>query len=115
MIRAVQVKVALVGGAAPDLRGLFLRGVGGNAAALGVTQDDAVGISTTGNGIVGDIVARDYGGAFRPSGSGHSGRWPDVGKEWWQDAVGLDLNILFSGKLGNENVGRRRVSASCRW
>ena len=33
---------ALVGSAVPDLRGLFLRGLGGNSAALGVQQGDAV-------------------------------------------------------------------------
>ena len=33
---------ALVGGAVPDYRGLFLRGIGGNSAALGVSQGDAI-------------------------------------------------------------------------
>ena len=32
---------AVVGGQVPDLRGLFLRGHGGNSAALGVRQGDA--------------------------------------------------------------------------
>lgn len=32
---------AVVGGQVPDLRGLFLRGRGGNSAALGVRQEDA--------------------------------------------------------------------------
>jgi hypothetical protein len=32
---------ALVGGAVPDFRGLFLRGTGGNAASLGQVQQDA--------------------------------------------------------------------------
>lgn len=32
---------ALMGGRTPDLRGLFLRGHGGNSAALGVRQEDA--------------------------------------------------------------------------
>ena len=34
---------ALVGPTVPDLRGLFLRGLGGNSAALGVVQNDMVG------------------------------------------------------------------------
>lgn len=34
--------VALVGAKVPDLRGLFLRGNGGNSAALGVQQGDAI-------------------------------------------------------------------------
>lgn len=33
---------ALVGAKTPDLRGLFLRGVGGNSPALGVAQGDAI-------------------------------------------------------------------------
>ena len=33
---------ALLGGQVPDLRGLFLRGHGGNSAALGVQQGDAI-------------------------------------------------------------------------
>ncbi len=32
---------AVIGNRVPDLRGLFLRGTGGNAAALGVIQQDA--------------------------------------------------------------------------
>lgn len=32
---------AVVGANVPDLRGLFLRGTGGNAAALGTVQEDA--------------------------------------------------------------------------
>ena len=33
---------AVLGGQIPDLRGLFLRGHGGNSAALGVQQNDAI-------------------------------------------------------------------------
>ena len=33
---------AVVGGQVPDLRGLFLRGHGGNSAALGIQQGDAI-------------------------------------------------------------------------
>ena len=32
-----------MGGQVPDLRGLFLRGHGGNSAGLGVKQEDSVG------------------------------------------------------------------------
>ena len=40
--RAYSELSALVGGQVPDLRGLFLRGHGGNSAALGVQQGDAI-------------------------------------------------------------------------
>ena len=50
---AYPVLFALTGGTVPDLRGLFLRGVGGNAAALGSVQEDA------GRNIVGQTGWRD--------------------------------------------------------
>ena len=34
--------VALIGSRVPDYRGLFLRGVGGNSAALGILQEDEI-------------------------------------------------------------------------
>ena len=40
--RAYPELFAIVGGQTPDLRGLFLRGHGGNSAALGVRQGDAM-------------------------------------------------------------------------
>ena len=46
---------AVLGGQVPDLRGLFLRGHGGNSAALGVRQDDAIRNikgQITGNGLM---------------------------------------------------------------
>jgi hypothetical protein len=58
---------AIVGPTAPDFRGLFLRGTGGNAALLGLVQQDA------GRNIFGSFLA-DTGtgdsivsGAFRTS------------------------------------------------
>ena len=41
---------ALVGGHTPDLRGLFLRGHGGNSAALGEQQGDVDGHFGIGSG-----------------------------------------------------------------
>ena len=40
--RAYPELFAVVGNSVPDLRGLFLRGHGGNSAALGVQQGDAI-------------------------------------------------------------------------
>ena len=40
--RAYPELFAFLGGQVPDLRGLFLRGHGGNSAALGVQQSDAI-------------------------------------------------------------------------
>lgn len=63
---------ALMGGQAPDLRGLFLRGQGGGSAALGVRQaasipphNHAVGIRING---VGYITGGGAWGAFVPLG-----------------------------------------------
>ena len=62
---------ALVGGQTPDLRGLFLRGHGGNSAALGVQQGDAI------RNITGEFGAKARGmwrtetsGVFATSGTG---------------------------------------------
>ena len=62
---------ALVGGQVPDLRGLFLRGHGGNSAALGVQQGDAI------RNITGQFASR-MSSAYPPTGAFvHSGRYPD--------------------------------------
>ena len=64
---------AVVGANVPDLRGLFLRGTGGNAAALGTVQEDAgrnitgsfssdalfIGALSTGNNPTGCFYAMD--------------------------------------------------------
>ena len=63
----------------PDLRGLFLRGTGGSAAALGSTQEDA-GRNITASIETRDDVAKSVGqfwkptGAFSASGGGGRGR-----------------------------------------
>ena len=55
---------AIVGGQTPDLRGLFLRGHGGNSAALGVQQGDAIRQLTGITGAVQGSALENYSGAF---------------------------------------------------
>ena len=70
---------AVSGSNVPDLRGLFLRGTGGSAAALGSTQEDA-GRNITASIETRDDVAKAVGqfwkptGAFSASGGGGRGR-----------------------------------------
>ena len=70
---------AVAGSNVPDLRGLFLRGTGGSAAALGSTQEDA-GRNITASIETRDDVAKSVGqfwkptGAFSASGGGGRGR-----------------------------------------
>ena len=67
---------AVVGGQVPDLRGLFLRGHGGNSAALGVQQGDAIR-NITGYG--GNAIMGAPTGAFSGSYYGHhvgASSWP---------------------------------------
>ena len=53
---------AIVGATVPDLRGLFLRGQGGNAAALGSIQEDA------GRNITGSFSSEAlYSGGLNPN------------------------------------------------
>ena len=69
--RAYSELFALMGGKTPDYTGLFLRGVGGNSAALGVQQGDAI------RNITGEFGAKAVGmwrtetsGVFATSGTG---------------------------------------------
>ena len=69
--RAYPELFAVLGGQVPDLRGLFLRGHGGNSAALGVQQEDAI------RNITGEFGAKARGmwrtetsGVFATSGTG---------------------------------------------
>ena len=57
---------ALVGGKVPDYRGLFLRGLGGNSAGLGVTQGDAIR-NITGN--MGNVQLSYFSGASMGEGA----------------------------------------------
>ena len=85
---------ALVGGQVPDLRGLFLRGHGGNSAALGEQQGHAMrDISASGNISVGFGGYLSGSGIFKPVGS-HKvtvirGTWDN---NWSSTNYGLDLS-----------------------
>ena len=62
---------ALMGGQVPDLRGLFLRGLGGNSAELKVKQEDEIKRHSHRT----PVAARDDGGGFYAGGSPFSGYW----------------------------------------
>ena len=85
---------ALVGGHTPDLRGLFLRGHGGNSAELGEQQGHAMrDISASGNISVGFGGYLNGSGIFKPVGS-HKvtvirGTWDN---NWSSTNYGLDLS-----------------------
>ena len=85
---------ALVGGHTPDLRGLFLRGHGGNSAALGEQQGHAMrDISASGSISVGFGGYLSGSGIFKPVGS-HKvtvirGTWDN---NWSSTNYGLDLS-----------------------
>ena len=85
---------ALMGGHTPDLRGLFLRGHGGNSAGLGEQQGHAMrDISASGNISVGFGGYLSGSGIFKPVGS-HKvtvirGTWDN---NWSSTNYGLDLS-----------------------
>ena len=62
--RAYPELFAVVGNSVPDLRGLFLRGHGGNSAALGVQQGDAIR-NITGSFGIDDQAGYHFKGAFQ--------------------------------------------------
>ena len=71
---------AVIGPNVPDLRGLFLRGVGGNSATLGVKQDDAARINDMKVDIMFDGYSRSLAGhlgknAYVPRWFGESGKY----------------------------------------
>ena len=78
---------AVVGNSVPDLRGLFLRGHGGNSAALGVQQGDAI------RNVTGTFDARVAGmwregtGPFRVGGGG--------GQKVAVDGYGYPYDVSF--------------------
>ena len=59
---------AVLGNSVPDLRGLFLRGHGGNSAALGVQQGDAIRNITGKFGFDDQFAWNGYDGAFADAG-----------------------------------------------
>ena len=85
---------ALIGGQVPDLRGLFLRGHGGNSAGLGEQQGHAMrDISASGSISVGFGGYLSGSGIFKPVGS-HKvtvirGTWDN---NWSSTNYGLDLS-----------------------
>ena len=85
--RAYPELFAVVGGQTPDLRGLFLRGHGGNSAALGVQQGDAI------RNVTGTFDARVAGmwregtGPFRVGGGG--------GQKVAVDGYGYPYDVSF--------------------
>ena len=85
---------ALMGGHTPDLRGLFLRGHGGNSAGLGEQQGHAMrDISASGSISVGFGGYLSGSGIFKPVGS-HKvtvirGTWDN---NWSSTNYGLDLS-----------------------
>ena len=85
---------AVMGGQVPDLRGLFLRGTGGNAAELGTVQGDAIR-NITGT-FVTDFNSADY--SRYMSGAFDATNVPGL--------IRLDGNVSHTDKLISFNVSR---------
>ena len=85
---------AVMGGQVPDLRGLFLRGTGGNAAPLGTVQGDAIR-NITGT-FVTDFNSADY--SRYMSGAFDATNVPGL--------IRLDGNVSHTDKLISFNVSR---------
>lgn len=80
----------------PDLRGLFLRGHGGNSAALGVQQGDAIR-NITGGFVPGNQYAnagiKNTSGVFRPGGNFGRNDFEESGANSSPDEVILDVSL----------------------
>lgn len=97
---------AVLGGQTPDLRGLFLRGHGGNSAALGVQQGDAI------RNITGEFGAKARGmwrtetsGVFATSGTGGGSHDSDGwGTEYFQFDVSRVVPTADENRPVNQAV-----------
>ena len=74
----------------PDLRGLFLRGLGGNSAALGTAQGDAIRNIT---GSFGQHGSASAGGVFFRTGGCAEDIRSSYGT-WSESGIGFDLSRI---------------------
>mgnify|MGYP002585161017 CR=1 FL=1 len=93
---------ALIGGQTPDLRGLFLRGHGGNSAALGVQQNDAIRNIT---GSFGQHSSASAGGVFYRTGGCAEDIRSSYGT-WSGNGVGFDLSRVVPTAEENRPVNQ---------
>ena len=93
---------AVVGGQTPDLRGLFLRGHGGNSAALGVQQNDAIRNIT---GSFGQHSSASAGGVFYRTGGCAEDIRSSYGT-WSGNGVGFDLSRVVPTAEDNRPVNQ---------
>ena len=93
---------AVVGSQTPDLRGLFLRGHGGNSAALGVQQNDAIRNIT---GSFGQHSSASAGGVFYRTGGCAEDIRSSYGT-WSGNGVGFDLSRVVPTAEENRPVNQ---------
>ena len=93
---------AVLGGQTPDLRGLFLRGHGGNSAALGVQQNDAIRNIT---GSFGQHSSASAGGVFYRTGGCAEDIRSSYGT-WSGNGVGFDLSRVVPTAEENRPVNQ---------
>lgn len=100
--RAYPELFAVLGGQTPDLRGLFLRGHGGNSAALGVQQNDAIRNIT---GSFGQHSSASAGGVFYRTGGCAEDIRSSYGT-WSGNGVGFDLSRVVPTAEENRPVNQ---------
>ena len=93
---------AVLGGQVPDLRGLFLRGHGGNSAALGVQQGDAIRNIT---GSFGQHGSASAGGVFYRTGGCAEDIRSSYG-DWSGNGVGFDLSRVVPTAEENRPINQ---------
>lgn len=100
--RAYPELFALMGNSVPDLRGLFLRGHGGNSAELGFRQGDAIRNIT---GSFGQHGSASAGGVFYRTGGCAEDIRSSYG-DWSGNGVGFDLSRVVPTAEENRPVNQ---------
>ncbi len=99
---------AVIGANVPDLRGRFLRGLGGNSAGLGVAQGDAIRNIT---GRTGPMHCTEFNSDYYPNGDKGSGALRQVAgmvegsnaDNAGHDSISITLDASMQVPTANEN------------
>lgn len=96
----------------PDYRGVFLRGLGGNSASLGITQGDAI------RNITGSFMVAGNGndhGLGQPQSGAFYQSWRTSGSEWGNNGTPYYMTYFDASRVVPVAVENRPVNKAVRY